>query len=229
MKPGETLDIIANVGYADDRDGHYPISRIGRVIGQAIPPTSPLVFNPGGINCFLPQPTGVLVNGRPLTSTRLRGYRCGEIETPGAFVLNSAQYRAAGFPDGLERDVFRSSIRADVDLNDWTVSAIGAYNIRRQVAAIDQDYSDLRSLSFESIDGSGSTDKQAEFRVTSPANDRIRGIAGVFCYDEKDTASVIDPTTGWRIRGNYAANLNVIVHNPANPLTNITRPFVIGD
>lgn len=227
-KPTETLDIVGRVGYAEDRDGFYPIARIGRIVGQTLTAASPLTYNPNGLNCFLPQLTGTLVNGRPLSSTRVRGYRCGEIVTPSVFALNTAEYRAAGFPDGLARDVFRSSIRADLDVNDWTFTLIGAINTRKQTTPIDQDYSDLRSLSFETIDQSGSKDKQAEFRITSPADKRIRGIAGIFYYDEKDNISVIDPATGRVIDGNYSANLNVIVPNPAGA-GSITRSFIVGD
>ena len=228
-KPVDSLDIVGRVGWASDRDGHYPIARIGRIVGQALPVAGALVLNPNGINCFLPQLTGAVSNGRPVASTRVRGYRCGEIQTPTTFALNSGEFRAAGIPDGLARDVFRSSLRADLDVNDWTFTLIGALNTRKQITAIDQDYSDLRSLSFETIDGSGSKDKQFEFRITSPAANRIRGIAGVFYYDEKDNASVVDAATGRVTSGNFGSSLNVIVPNPSNPTTNITRAFVVGD
>ncbi len=226
--PTETLDITGRVGWSFDRDGHYPISRISRIVGQTLPVPGALVFNPNGMNCFLPQLTGTLVNGRPLAATRVRGHYCGEIRTPQTFALNTAEYRGAGFPDGLSRDVFRSSLRADLDVNDWTFTLIGALNSRKQIVPIDQDYSDLRSLSFETIDGSGSKDKQFEFRITSPADSRIRGIAGIFYYDDKDNPSVVDPATGRVIAGNFGANLNVIVPNPTGP-GNITRSFIVGD
>jgi iron complex outermembrane recepter protein len=227
FKPTETLDIVGRVGWAFDRDGHYPIGRISRILGQTLPVAGQLVYNPGGLNCFLPTLTGTLFNGRPVASNRSRGYRCGEIQTPSFFALNSAEYRAAGFPDGLSRDLFRSSIRADLDVNDWTFTVIGALNSRKQIAAIDQDYSDLRSLSFETIDGGGSKDKQFEFRITSPAESRIRGIAGIFYYNEKDNASVTN-AAGRVISGNFSSNLNVIVPNATNTGT-ITRSFVVGD
>jgi iron complex outermembrane recepter protein len=225
--PTETLDIVGRVGWAFDRDGHYPIARIGRIIGQTLPVANTLVLNPGGINCFLPQLTGTFSGGRPVASTRVRGYRCGEIETPTTFALNTAEYRAAGFPDGLQRDLFRASIRADLDVNDWTFTLIGATNSRKQTVPIDQDYSDLRSLSFETIDASGAKDKQVEFRIASPATSRIRGIAGVFYYDEKDNPSEVN-AAGQVVAGNYSSNLNVIVPNPAGG-GNITRSFIVGD
>lgn len=225
--PTETLEITGRVGWSFDRDGHYPISRISRIVGQTLPVPGALVFNPNGMNCFLPQLTGTLVNGRPLSVTRVRGHYCGEIRTPSTFALNTAEYRAAGFPDGLQRDLFRASLRADLDVNDWTFTLIGAANSRKQTVPIDQDYSDLRSLSFETIDQSGSKDRQLEFRITSPAASRIRGIAGVFYFTDKDNPSVTD-ANGRVVSGNFASNLNVIVPNPAGPGT-ITRPFQIGD
>ncbi len=228
FRPVDALNIVGRVGWAKDNDGHYPIARIGRIIGQVLPVAGALVLNPGGINCFLPQLTGALFNGRPIEATRVRGYRCGEITTPDTFALNTAEYRAAGFPDGLDRRIFRSSLRADLDVADWTVTLIGALNKRRQIVPIDQDYSDLRALSFETIDGSGSQDKQLEFRVTSPARSRLRTIFGAFYFSDKDNPSIVDPATGRVTSGNFSSNLNVIVPNATNT-GNITRSFVIGD
>lgn len=228
FQPFDALNIVGRVGWAQDNDGHYPIARIGRIIGQSLPVAGALVLNPGGINCFLPQLTGALLNGRPIEATRVRGYRCGEITTPSTFALNTAEYRAAGFPDGLDRRIFRSSLRADLDVADWTLTLIGALNKRRQVVPIDQDYSDLRALSFETIDGGGSQDKQVEFRVTSPERSRLRTIFGAFYFSDKDNPSVVDPATRRVVDGNFSASLNVIVPNATNT-GNITRSFLVGD
>lgn len=191
FKPIDNLDIVARAGYAEDRDGPFPISRLNRVFGQAQPVPQQLTNN-GAINCFAPNlRAGIFGPGpalRPVADNRARGYFCGEIPTPSTFGSNAALFREAGFPDALSRDTFRSSLRADLDLNGWTVTAIGAYNYRTQTTAIDQDFSDLRTLGFETIDRSGTRDYSGELRLASPAEDRIRGIIGASYYREKDLA-----------------------------------------
>jgi iron complex outermembrane recepter protein len=191
LKPVDALDIVARVGFSRDQDGPFPISRVNRVFGQT-QPVAGVLQNNGAINCFAPTlragifgPAPAL---RPVASDRSRGYYCGEIPTPGTFGSNSALFREAGYPHALDRSVFRSSLRTDLDVGGWLVTVIGAYNYRKQTTAIDQDYSDLRSFAFETIDKSGTRDYSGEFRVTSPADKRVRGILGVSFYQEDDLA-----------------------------------------
>ena len=191
-KPVDNLDIVARAGLSEDNDGPFPISRVNRVFGQTTPVPQQLINN-GAINCFginlRPGVFGPAPALRPVADNRARGYYCGAVPTPSTFGSNSEQFRQAGYPDALSRNTFRSSVRADLDLNGWVMTAIGAYNHRRQTAAIDQDYSDLRPLGFESIDVGGSRDYAADLRLISPGEDRIRGIVGVSYYREKDLAT----------------------------------------
>jgi iron complex outermembrane recepter protein len=191
LKPVDELDVVARVGFSRDQDGPFPISRVNRIFGQT-QPVARVLQNNGAINCFAPSLSTTVFGPapafRPVANNRARGYFCGEIPTPGTFGSNSALFREAGYPHALDRSVFRSSLRADLDLSGWLVTAIGAYNHRKQVTAIDQDYSDLRSLGFETIDKSGTRDYSGEFRVASPAENRVRGILGVSYYQEDDLA-----------------------------------------
>jgi outer membrane receptor protein involved in Fe transport len=211
LKPTETLDIVARVGVMQDNDGAFPISRVNRVFGQAQPVPQQLTNN-GAINCFAPNlragvfgPAPAL---RPVADNRARGYFCGEIPTPGTFGVNSNIFRLAGYPDALDRNIVRTSIRADLDVNDWTITAIGAYNRRKQISTVDQDYSDLRSLGFETIGLEGSRDYFGELKLLSPSANALRGIVGVSYFRDKDLTS-----------------------NRSGSLTHSTlgRPFAAGD
>jgi iron complex outermembrane recepter protein len=189
FKPMDSLDIVARIGLSQDNDGAFALARVNRVFGQTLPVPQQLTNN-GAINCFAPNlRAGVFGPGataRPVADNRARGYFCGELSTLGTYGLNTAIFREAGYPDALNRKVFRSSLRAELDLNGWLLTTIGAYNYRKQTTVIDQDYSDLRSLGFETIDLGGARDYYGEFRIASPAKSRIRGILGVSYYREKD-------------------------------------------
>ena len=192
VKPIDALDVVARFGFSQDNDSPYPISRINRVVGQ-VQPVPQVLLNNGGITCFAPNLRpgvfGPAPAQRPVADNRARGYFCGEIPNPTTFASNSNIFREAGYDDSLDRYQFRTNLRADLDLADWTVTAIGAYNFRRQTLALDQDYSDLRTLGFETIDRSGARDWFGEFRVASPAENRVRGLLGVSYYREKDLPS----------------------------------------
>lgn len=186
LQPTETTDIIVRAGVSQDNDGAYPIVRLGRIIGQTLPVAGQVLFQ--GINCFQPQFTGTLTGGRPTSSTRSRGYFCGEVTTPGdnKFALNTAEFRAAGYPDALLRKTFRYSVQLNQELGDWNFVATGAANRRRQVVSTDQDQSDARVFAFETIDASGTSDESLELRLSSPQDSWIRGTGGVYHYGERD-------------------------------------------
>lgn len=208
--PTERLELTGRVNYLQDNDGHFPIALLGRIPGQTLPVPGQLINN-GALNCFLPEIVGLgpAPALRPVTRTRTRGYYCGEIPTPRLYSISTDVYRAAGWPDALARKSFRSSLRADYDLNDWTIVGIGAWNRTRQVTAVDQDYTERRVLGFETITGSGTKDYSGEVKILSPASTRLRGLLGAYIYRERS------------LPDNYSAALTF----PGPP----SRPWVIGD
>ncbi|QMW23442.1 TonB-dependent receptor [Sandaracinobacteroides saxicola] len=214
--PTENLTITARYSRSQDNDGAYAIGRLNWVPGQTAAVPGVLGINNNALNCFLPNlrpgvfgPAPAL---RPVADNRARGYNCGQLNTPTQFALNSNIFRQAGIDDALNRDILRSYVKVEYDLNDWTLTGTGAYNRRRQTVATDQDYSDLRSPGFETIDRSGTKDYTLEFRVASPAASRVRGLAGVYYYREKD------------LPGNYSASLPAVV--PPPPAVPFTRNSV---
>ena len=174
-RPVDNFEVIGRAYYIRDKDGFYPIMRVNRVIGQSLPVPRQLVINNNSVNCFLPELTGQFNPAqRPVTATRSRGYHCGPLGLPDQFAVNSAEFRAAGFPDNLEREEWRASLTLRLDLNDWEFVAIGAYNDRKRRSATDQDYSDVRAPfpvpgAFETIDQGGSPGGK-EVRSTASAS-----------------------------------------------------------
>lgn len=212
-RPVDNFEVIGRAYYIRDKDGFYPIMRVNRVIGQSLPVPRQLVINNNSVNCFLPELTGQFNPAqRPVTATRSRGYHCGPLGLPDQFAVNSAEFRAAGFPDNLEREEWRASLTLRLDLNDWEFVAIGAYNDRKRRSATDQDYSDVRAPfpvpgAFETIDQGGTRDWSGEFRLLSPQSGRLRGLAGVYVYDERTRDDA------------FTANLNL----------GFNRAFQVGD
>jgi outer membrane receptor protein involved in Fe transport len=158
---------------------------------------------------------------RPLITTRTRGYRCGPLGLPDQFALNTAQFRAAGYPNNLEREEWRASLRMSLDVNDWEFVAIGAYNDRKRLSATDQDYSDIRAPfpvigAFETIDFGGARDWSGEFKLLSPRSNRVRGIAGVYVYDEKsrDDAFTSNLNLGFNRAFQVGDDPSLLVRNP---------------
>jgi iron complex outermembrane recepter protein len=185
FKPFEPFKLTIRGLFAHDRDGAFPFAPIGRQFGT--PTTFPTgVLFTGGINCFQPALTGAISNGRPVSATRARGYWCGEVPTPAQAASNTAQYRAGGYADAINRKLFRVSTRAEYDLNDWTLQATGAWNKRIQHGFTDQDYSEGRAPGFETYQRDGEEDYSVEGKVQSPAEFWLRGQAGVYYFKVRD-------------------------------------------
>ena len=203
--PLEGLELSYRGTRITDQDNSPAYALIGRTIGQTFP-LAPGVLQTNGINCFAPQLTGTLFNGRPLASTRARGYWCGAVPIPTKFAVNSQDYAAAGFKYAIDRQIERNTFKIDWNIMDWNLVATYGNNNFVNRNYTDQDYSDLRTPGFETYGQSGSTDKSTNIRVASPVNKRIRGYIGYYTYEEKD-----DPT-------NFSGDLRVTVNG-------VTRAF----
>jgi len=169
--PTDNFTSTFRFNYTEDQDEHYPIFRQGSGLN----------------NCFLPSLTGAVVTGFPVARTRTRGYFCGTPQVREAFPMNIAEFDAAGFPAGLERERMRLSMANDLALeNGWSLSSISAYNTFEGFSNVDQDFSGLRGFggAFETIDFGKSKDYSQEFRITSAQDQPIRGLAGVYWYKE---------------------------------------------
>ncbi len=194
-----------------DQDGSPAFALIGRRIGQTFPlPTG--VLQTDGINCFAPVLGGSLFNGRPLATTRARGYWCGEVPIPSNFALNSREYEAAGYRYAIDRKIDRNTFKASYTYKDWNLTAVYGDNKFGNRNYTDQDYSDLRTAGFETYGQRGARDKSTNFRLASPKGFALRGQVGFYTYDEKD-----DPS-------NFGGDLRI---TPAG--STVARAFGVGD
>lgn len=91
------------------------------------------------------------------------------------FVTQAAQDPAAEFRTG------GVSLKADWELGDFTLGSITAYRDLSQSATLDND-GELRLLSGQSI--VANQDQVSQEVTVSYASDRIKGIAGLFYFDE---------------------------------------------
>ena len=212
FKPTNNLEFSYRLAEIKDQDGAPPLALIGRTIGQTFP-LAPGVLQTNGQNCFQPQLTGALSLGRPQTSTRRRGYWCGEVPVPKRFAMNTGEFAAAGFPYAIDREITRQTFKAKVGLRDWELAGYYAKNSRTQKGFTDQDYSDLRTAGFETFDFVGSDDESYDIRLASPSEWKIRGQVGYFSYKDQDIADA------------YSGNLRV----PIAPGSTTLRPFERSD
>lgn len=211
-RPTSNIELSYRIAQIEDQDGAPPLALIGRTIGQAFP-LAPGVLQTNGINCFRPELTGALSLGRPVSSTRRRGYWCGEVPVPTRFAMNTGEFAAAGFPYAIEREINRQTLKAKIGLGDWELAGYFAKNSRTQKGYTDQDYSDLRTAGFETFDFVGSDDESFDIRLVSPEDWKIRGQVGYFSYQDQDISNA------------YSGNLRI----PIAPGSTTLRPFERGD
>jgi len=167
FSPSDTFEVETNFGWSRDVDGTF-------------------ASNYTGINCLLPTITATVPFPRALNRTR--GYFCGEAETADTFFSRWDILDNLGL-DGVNRNTWRASAKATYDINDWTVTGIAAFNRFRNLNSFDSSYeqgeASLRPTGL-SANEDRRKDWSVEGRVNSPAEARIRGLAGVYYYREDD-------------------------------------------
>lgn len=179
--PSDEVEITLKGSYQNIDDGHYARTLVGR----------------DEHNCFEPV-AGTATANSP-------GYICGEIE---ARDPNTGKQRVAmlnipdltdgvtglfgatvpGVKPGLQRRTYRFLAETRVDVDDWEIVARGAYNKENEDTAFDGDTIRDRAISGLGILQAAFEDRfedySAEFKVISPQEDALRGLAGVYYYHE---------------------------------------------
>jgi iron complex outermembrane recepter protein len=166
--PTSQLTFKADVGFSEDTDGPYAYSQWGSE----------------KLNCFLPVIVGTF-SGIPRSSTRSRGYYCGEIKIPETHSYNIDEIRSLGY-DGVQREAIRSTLSGEYETKSgYIFTAIAAYNRSENVSGIDNTLIPTAAPSL-SIGGSTTSDRSLELRVLSPRDARFRWLAGAYGYSEED-------------------------------------------
>lgn len=179
--PSEEVEITLKGSIQSIDDGHYARTLVGR----------------DEHNCFEPV-AGTATENSP-------GYICGEIEARDP--ATGDQRRATlnipdltdgvtglfgstvpGVKPGLQRDTYRFLAETRIDVDGWEVVARGAYNKENEDTAFDGDTISDRAISGLGILQAAFEDRledySAEFKVISPQEDGLRGLAGVYYYSE---------------------------------------------
>lgn len=180
--PSETVEITLKGSYQTIDDGHYARTLVGR----------------DEHNCFEPV-AGTATENSP-------GYICGEIEArdPATGDQRRAMLNIPDFEDGvtgvftrntvpgakpgLQRDTYRFLAETRMDIDDWEVVARGAYNKDNEDTAFDGDTIRDRAISglgiLQGVFEDRNEDYSGEFKVLSPTDDALSGIAGVYYYKQ---------------------------------------------
>jgi outer membrane receptor protein involved in Fe transport len=121
------------------------------------------------LNCFLPN---------------FRGYYCGEI--PGSDVVDLELDPAFSF--GIERETMRGNLELAWDVNDYTITSLTSYGKEDEDWLVDFAW---ETNEFFLWQGRTQTINEVieyssqEFRVASPADRKVRWLAGIYLYDEE--------------------------------------------
>lgn len=190
--PSENVELTFKMNYSDVDDSHYPRTLAGR----------------DEHNCLNPIGAG---GTSPNTSA---GYICGELEardpTTGDArqpVLNIPDFvdglTTAGIPflpfdgpiiidpakPGLQRETWRWLAQADIDIEGWGIMTRAAYNKDDENTAFDGDTIGERGISgtglLQNAFFDDFRDYSLELQVTSPEENKLRGLAGITYYDEE--------------------------------------------
>jgi iron complex outermembrane recepter protein len=164
----DRLSFRLDASYAKDEDGPYPYTYFGSTKN----------------NCFLPVIGGTFL-GIPRSTTRSRGYYCGEITVQPVQSNNINQIRTLGY-DSVQREALRASLTGQYETESgYQFTAVAAWNSSENVSGIDNTLTPSATPSL-AIGGSTTADKSLELRVLSPRDASFRWLAGVYAYSEAD-------------------------------------------
>lgn len=171
--PTEQFELEFNAGFSKDVDGWFPAVYSGR-------------------NCLEPPVVGSFFGIFPIIGTRSTGYFCGEIDVDDRddYFMRTDILKAVG-RDGVDRETFRSSVNATLDLaGGWSLNGIAAYNEFRNEQSFDSnlDNGEATLRPAVSITQDRRKDWSAEFRIDSPRDRRVHFLAGAYLYNEQDGA-----------------------------------------
>jgi outer membrane receptor protein involved in Fe transport len=166
--PSDDLEFELNAAWSRDVDGFFPSAY-------------------SGVNCGLPNIIGT-VGTTPRSSNRRRGYYCGEVDVPDTYFARHDVHEALGL-DGVNRNTWRSSLKATYDVNDWTLTAIGAFNKFRNAQGFDSGF-ELGEANGRPQGLNHTQDRRQDWsvegRIQSPEDNRVKGLVGTYYYRQDD-------------------------------------------
>lgn len=213
--PTETTELNFKYSYTKGDDEHWP---------SLVPP-------PGvrQVNCFLPGDPGAAPEtpGSVCGTLRPQGYE-NRINLPDfdglqgsdAFPSDAslAQRYAAPAKPGTRRETDRVALIVEQGLGEWAATARFAYDQDKFDQVFDLDHTHMRVLAglFHFNQRRKSEDYSLEFRIDSPADQRLRGSLGAYYYNFEDSNAVRS------FIGPYVALGGAFECDPAGPGQNPT-------
>jgi len=207
-QPIDDLTVLASGFFREDDDGPLALFLQGASANNC---------RPGFRSQFYrdPPPTGPAGGSR---GTNPNQYYCGRIE-PGIVALNTdplpvsvggvTRVQDGTAFDGVETDEYFGTLRLDWDINGsgWVVTSLSGYRDYENLFGTDSDHSNAFTLIPAFIPGQGlvyptteeplfaNTNRNdirsvsTELRLASPQDRRLRGLVGVYYFDQEDDGS----------------------------------------
>ncbi len=204
-QPIEDLEVLANGFYREDDDGPLALFLQGATANNC---------KPGYRSTLYRDPPGPATSG-----TNPNQYFCGRIrpgtvalntDPLPVSVGGVTQVRDGTAFDGVETDEYFGTLRADWDIagSGWVVTSLSGYRDYENLFGTDSDHSNAFSLIPSFIPGQGlvyppaseeplfaNTNRNdirsvsTELRLASPQDRRLRGLVGVYYFDQEDDSS----------------------------------------
>lgn len=173
--PNEAVDFYLTANWSEDEDGSfaYGLWNGGNSSYDDLI-TNGQTSHPDTANCF--EPTRIIFGF--YSTTRTRGYYCGEIKTPDNFYINTAGL------NGVERNTFNSSLTANVDINSFTLTSVTGYT----TFDYENAFPAVTPYAFDAVAWGGRDDNSyfsQEIRLASNAEQRLRWLIGAYYYKEQ--------------------------------------------
>jgi iron complex outermembrane recepter protein len=166
LTPFEGLEATLSLGYSQNQDKGYGYGFQGGDKNNCFPGN--IIRTQGGI---------------PVSSSRARGFYCGEVKVLPRYSYNNDAVEALGY-NGLDREFYRASLNLTYTTeSDWSVTSISAVNHNQSVVGQDNTLVPSANPSL-AITGSELSDYSQEVRFLTPQNARIRALAGFYFYGE---------------------------------------------
>jgi outer membrane receptor protein involved in Fe transport len=198
-KPIEDLEILANGFYREDDDGPLALFLQGAAANNCMPG-----YRSAAYRTVAP-------------GSNYNQYYCGRIR-PGTVALNTdplpvrvgtaTQVRDGTAFDGVETDEYFGTLRADWDIagSGWVVTSLSGYRDYENLFGTDSDHSNAFTLVpvftpapvyppaseeplFANTNRNDIRSVSTELRLASPQDRRLRGLVGVYYFDQEDDSS----------------------------------------
>lgn len=188
--PNETMEFTVKGSYQTIDDGHYARTLVGRDEHNCFEPVAGTATeNSPGYICGEIEARDPNTGQQRVANLNIPDFIDGVIGARGSDLdMDGNRDFAPGAKPGLQRDTYRFLAETRIDVDEWEIVARGAYNKENEDTAFDGDTIGIRAVSglgiLQGIFEDRNEDYSGEFKVFSPQDDALRGLAGVYYYKQ---------------------------------------------